>query len=86
MSANTEMARLDIVEKDKITSILDAQTLPETSSSDNGKYLGVYQGKWAKRSLPSDLPEVSSDDNGKVLMVVDGAWAVASLPTEGTGR
>ena len=81
MSANTEMARLDIVEKDKISTILDAQTLPATSNSDNGKYLGVYQGKWAKRTLPNDLPEVSADDNGKVLMVVEGEWAVANLPT-----
>lgn len=81
MGATTEFARLDMVEKEKINAILDAQTLPSTSSSDNNKVLMVSSGKWAKKALPSDLPTVTASDNGKVLMVVDGEWAVAALPT-----
>lgn len=77
MGATTEIARLDLVEKDKINAILDAQTLPNTSSSDNGKVLKVKSGKWAKVAL-DELPPVTADDNGKVLMVVDGAWAAVT--------
>ena len=81
MAANTEIARLDLVEKEKIEAILDAQTLPKTTSSDNGKVLKVSSGKWTKSTVTPELPAVTSTDNGKVLMVVNGAWAVASLPT-----
>lgn len=77
MGATTEIARLDLVEKDKITAILDAQTLPNTTSSDNGKVLKVKSGKWAKVAI-NELPSVTAADNGKVLMVVDGEWAVVS--------
>ena len=52
MGANTEMMRLDSVEKDKMESILNAQTLPKTSSNDNGKVLTVVNGVWAKATLP----------------------------------
>lgn len=81
MAANTEIARLDSVEREKIDAILDAPTLPTTTNSDNGKFLKVVSGKWCKGALPTELPEVDAEDNGKVLMVVDGEWAVASLPT-----
>ena len=80
MGASTVFMRLDTVEEEKMQGILSAQTLPSTSSTDNGKVLGVYQGKWAK-TTPKYLPAVTASDNGKVLMVVDGEWAVASLPT-----
>ena len=82
MAANTEITRLDSVEREKIEAILSAQPLPNTTSTDNGKFLKVVSGKWAKGTLPSDLPEVDAEDNGKVLMVVEGEWAVASLPAE----
>lgn len=88
MGANTVMARLDSVEADKIEAILDAQTLPKASASDNGKVLKVAKGEWSKGSV-AELPSVTEADNGKVLKVVDGAWAVASLteetPTTGEG-
>ena len=77
MSANTEMMRLDSVEKEKMEGILAAQTLPKTTSTDNGKVLKVSGGKWTKGTI-SELPAVSADDNGKILKVVDGAWAVVS--------
>ncbi len=82
MAASTEIARLDLVEKEKIESILNAQTLPSTTSTDNGKVLQVKSGKWSKVAVET-LPAVTASDNGKVLMVVDGAWAVAALPSEG---
>lgn len=81
MAANTEMARLDSVPAETLEKMIkgaDNQLL-DTSSSDNGKFLGVYQGKWAKRTLPTELPEVTAEDNGKVLMVVDGEWAAVEL-------
>ena len=79
-TANTEFARLDSVEQDKIQAILEAPNLPSVSSTDNGKILKVSGGKWAKGNETVELPAVSADDNGKVLMVVEGAWAVAELP------
>ena len=82
MAANTEIARLDWIEKSKMDELMNSQTLPKTTSSDNGKVLGVNSGKWAKVTLPDELPAVTADDNGKVLMVVNGEWAVAALPTE----
>lgn len=84
MAADTEIARLDLVEKDKINAILEAQTLPKTTSNDNGKVLKVSSGKWAKATVTPELPSVTAEDDGKVLMVVEGAWAVASLPSDNT--
>ena len=83
MAADTEITRLDLVEKDKIEAILNAQTLPNTTSTDNGKVLQVKSGKWSKSAIDT-LPAVTASDNGKVLMVVDGAWAVAALPSDET--
>lgn len=80
-TANTEFARLDSVEKDKIEAILDAPNLPSVSSTDNGKILKVANGKWAKGNETVELPAVTADDNGKVLIVVEGVWAVADIPT-----
>ena len=82
MGANTEIARLDLVEKDKINAILNAQTLPNTTSNDNDKVLMVSSGKWAKKALTKELPAVTGGDNGKVLTVSEGAWAAGSLPVE----
>lgn len=82
MPANTELSRLDTVEKEKIEKILAAQTLPEITASDNGKVLKVNAGKWTKGNL-TGLPTVTADDDGKVLMVVDGEWAVASIGGDG---
>ena len=81
MAANTPMARLDSIPAETMDKILEGadNQLPSTSSTDNGKFLGVYQGKWAKRTLPTELPEVTAEDNGKVLMVVDGEWAAVEL-------
>ena len=81
MSAGTQMVRLDLIEAEKAEELVSRQTLPETSSSDNGKFLKVHNGKWAKGTLPDALPAVDAEDNGKVLMVVEGEWAVAALPT-----
>ena len=78
MPANTEYTMLGLVEKDKLSKVLDSQTLPNTTSADNGKVLTVKSGKWAKAAT-SGLPAVSAKDNGKVLMVVDGEWAAVKV-------
>ena len=54
--------------------------LPEVSSSDNGRVLGVADGAWAVVDIEAELPTVTADDNGDVLTVVEGAWAAAALP------
>lgn len=60
------------------------QLLPSTTSSDNGKVLGVVDGAWDKITAPSGLPSVTSSDNGKVLGVSGGAWnKVSGLPSVG---
>ena len=79
MGADTELRRLDVVEKELIEEILTAQTLPKTTNADNDKVLTVKSGKWTKAALPSELPAVTAEDDGKVLMVVDGEWAVVDL-------
>ena len=78
MPANTEYTSLGIVEKDKLSAVMDSQTLPNTTSADNGKVLTVKGGKWTK-AVPSGLPAVTAKDNGKVLMVVDGKWAAVKV-------
>lgn len=45
-TANTEFARLDSVEKEKIEAILNAPVLPTVSADDNGSFLAVSGGKW----------------------------------------
>ena len=79
MAANTEYARLDMVDAETLSRVLSATPLPTTTSTDNGKVLGVKSGKWAKVTPAEELPAVTAADNGKVLMVVDGAWAVGEL-------
>lgn len=78
MPANTEYTSLGIVEKDKLSAVMDSQTLPNTTSADNGKVLTVKGGKWAK-AVPGGLPAVTAKDNGKVLMVVDGKWTAVKV-------
>ena len=78
MPANTEYSSLGFVEKDKLSEVLDSQTLPNTTSADNGKVLTVKGGKWTK-AVPSGLPAVTAKDNGKVLMVVDGKWTAVKV-------
>lgn len=56
--------------------------LPAVSSTDNGKALGVVEGKWNKMDIPTELPAVTSDDNGKLLGVSEGAWGKVDAPTE----
>lgn len=48
--------------------------LPDVTSSDNGKVLGVVDGEWAVYTIPKELPAVSSSDNGKILGVSSGVW------------
>lgn len=50
-------------------------TLPEVTTTDNGKVLTVVEGAWDKAEASgSSLPEVTAADNGKVLTVVEGEW------------
>lgn len=54
------------------------ETLPEVTTSDNGKLLGVSSGEWTPVEAPSGLPDITGNA-GKVLKVNAGAtgteWA-----------
>lgn len=54
--------------------------LPEVSTSDNGKILGVVNGEWQSVTpeVPEELPTVTASDNGNVLTVVNGQWQSAT--------
>lgn len=56
--------------------------LPEVTTDDNGKLLGVSGGKWAAVAAPVELPAVSGTDNGKLLGVTEGAWGAVTAPVE----
>ena len=64
---------------------IEENKLPNVSSHDNGKVLGVKSGKWSKMDVPEELPSVTADDNGDVLTVVSGAWAKAAPSGGGSG-
>lgn len=49
----------------------DNLVLPQITTSDNGKLLGVDNGRWTKVDPPSGLPGVTESDNSKVLMTND---------------
>lgn len=65
------------------TRIIDIKTgsesstiLPIVTTSDNGKILGVVNGKWDTAPAPATLPTVSQSDNGSFLEVNQGGlWA-----------
>ena len=56
--------------------------LPAVSKTDNGKALGVVEGKWNKMDVPKELPAVTGDDNGKCLGVSEGKWEAMTIPKE----
>ena len=66
---------------------LGGSSLPEYSSSDAGKVLGVDdEGGLEWNDVPSELPEYSSSEAGKVLGVDnDGLLEWNDLPTPPTG-
>ena len=62
--------------------LASAYELPAVTSTDNGKALGVVEGKWNKMSIPKELPAVSGADNGKCLGVSEGKWEAMTIPKE----
>lgn len=85
MGANTEMTRLDSIDKetlDALLGLLNCGTVPKVTSTDNGKVLMVVSGKWKAVAMPTELPEVDAEDDGKLLGVSSGAWAAVTAPTE----
>ena len=46
--------------------------LPAVTASDNGKRLGVSDGRWAV--VNKELPTVDSNENGKILSASSGQW------------
>lgn len=65
---------------------LGEKELPDVTSDDNGKVLGVVEGAWSKADIPAELPAVTTDDNGKLLGVAEGAWGKVDAPSVGTKR
>ena len=56
--------------------------LPDVTTDDNGKVLGVVNGEWDKVDAPSSLPDVTAADEDKILQVNGyGEWVANSLPT-----
>lgn len=82
----TDETALDYI-KNKPETFEAEDELPEVTTEDDGKLLGVLNGVWQKVDAPeggsggSSLPEVTTDDNGKVLGVVEGVWAKMTVPS-----
>lgn len=51
-----------------------ADLLPEISEDDEGKILGIADGKWQKINAEDGLPAIEQEDEGKILGVVNGSW------------
>lgn len=45
-TANTEFARLDSVEEEKVSELLNSSFAPKVTAEDNGGVLTVVNGKW----------------------------------------
>ena len=53
-------------------------SLPEVTSSDNGKVMTVVEGAWVAQTPATGLPDVDATNNGQTLKVVDGVWTSSS--------
>lgn len=56
--------------------------LPDVTSSDNGKFLGVKEGSWDK--VDSPIPSLTSSDNGKFLGIQNSKIIKARPVPNGT--
>lgn len=54
--------------------------LPEPTTADNGKVVGVESGEYSL--IGKQLPEPTASDNGKIVSVEDGAYALTDAPEE----
>ena len=62
--------------------------LPEVTTDDNNKVLGVVDGKWQKMNLSEvedELPTITIEDDGKFLGIENGKWAIVDAPEGGSG-
>lgn len=57
-----------------------ADLLPEISENDEGKILGISNGKWQKINAEDGLPAIEQEDEGKILGVVNGEWQKTDMP------
>ena len=65
-TANTEFARIDSVEEEKVSELLNSSFAPKVTAEDNGKILKVVNGKW-------ELAEGNSDASAPVLEPIEPA-------------
>lgn len=54
--------------------------LPEPTTADNGKVVGVESGEYSL--IGKQLPEPTASDNGKIVSVENGAYALTDAPEE----
>lgn len=59
-------------------------SLPEVTTDDNGKFLGVKEGSWDK--VDSPIPSLTSSDNGKFLGIQNSKIIKAKPVPDGTNN
>ena len=64
----------------------DSSILEGVTEADNGKFLGVKNGKAVWLTLESPLPSITAADDGKVISAENGKWVVRSPETIGSHR
>ena len=59
----------------------ESAVLESVTTADNGKFLGVKNGKAVWLTLENPLPSITAADNGKVIGAEDGKWVLKTPKT-----